>query len=103
MTARQTRFLPFSRAVDCGILQKARRAAPKEQQAEGPKGLAVEEDAGTFWMRFTDFCEEFGTVEVSEYRAFDGMSSDVQQPFNLFSGPGYVSSLCHLKPTSQDL
>lgn len=39
---------------------------------EGPKGLAVEEDAGTFWMRFADFCEEFGTVEVSEYRAATG-------------------------------
>lgn len=80
----KTGLLPFSGAmVNCGILQKQRQPKQVDQDhQEGPEGLVLEEDAGTFWMRFADFCEEFATVQVSDYCA------------------GYVSSLCPLKPDS---
>ncbi|CAK9116951.1 unnamed protein product [Durusdinium trenchii] len=84
--------LPFSGAFfDCGILDKEARRASKSAPAqvnekqEGPEGEMLEEDLGTFWMRFSNFCEAFSTVQVSEYR------------------PGYVSTLCHLKPTASQV
>eukprot|EP00435_Cladocopium_sp_Y103_P016408 s3235_g4.t1 len=77
-------LLPFSGAmVNCGLQKERLQPKPAEdQKQEGPRGLVLEEDAGTFWMRFADFCEEFATVQVSEYCA------------------GYVSSLCPMKPDS---
>ncbi|CAJ1452601.1 unnamed protein product [Effrenium voratum] len=75
---RKPGILPF---VDCDLGKDARRrpeAKPDEQ--EGPEGPLQEVDAGTFWIRFADFCEEFSTVGVSKYR------------------PGHVSSLCRLAP-----
>eukprot|EP00913_Durusdinium_trenchii_P014833 g13910.t1 len=81
----------FAFAILGGLAtQEARRAsksAPAQvnEKQEGPEGEMLEEDLGTFWMRFSNFCEAFSTVQVSEYR------------------PGYVSTLCHLKPTASQV